>query len=475
MKICPYCRQEVLGEDKFCGWCGKKLPGEPSEEERKIVEKIREEARKEDLKRKKIREREREEKMVKLIKERAEEKVKEIEKVKSKREQIIEKLTEVPSGEEERREEFLKMLGMKKKPELKAKMPSPLKIKEKEVIFRPVPVAKPSNFEKIWIRTIILILVLSVLSGILIFGLDILKLKEKPVPPPAGGTTTEGILPPGEKPPEELIIPLSLLQTQESITLEIPSLDKLPLFFSDFLKSGLKEKVFTRILIKNLEENKIVDLEDFLKTIKVTAPASFYQTLKPDFTLFIYSPQTLQIGFIAEIKENKKEELKNLLSSWEKEMQADFEPLFVLFGKEKLMVAHPFIDRIYLGENFRYTTFYQESFGMCYGTLKDRYFIFTTSGETMLRLIEYKAELTKDLKEGDRETEVEILQTWLANDPKIYPEGLVTGNFGALTKKAVVRFQQKFSEDILKPWGLVEGTGIVDKSTREKLNEVYRR
>ncbi|NCO46523.1 MAG: hypothetical protein GW890_09095, partial [Vibrio sp.] len=206
---------------------------------------------------------------------------------------------------------------------------------------------------------------------------------------------------------------------------------------------------FTRILIKNLEENKIVSLKEFLEAAKVETPEGFYLTLKPDLTLFTFAPEGRQLGFMAEIKEEKN--LRSLLTLWEKEIVADFSPFFSLLGKEKLMVSHPLKDKAYLGQTFRYTTFYQENLGMCYGIIpapmqsgqdKKDYFIFTTSEAIMLKLIEYKAELTKDLKMGDRETEVEILQTWLAKDPKIYPEALVTGFFGTLTQSAIIRFQQ---------------------------------
>lgn len=49
-------------------------------------------------------------------------------------------------------------------------------------------------------------------------------------------------------------------------------------------------------------------------------------------------------------------------------------------------------------------------------------------------------------------------------DPNIYPEGKVTGYFGSLTKKAVLRFQDQYDLGI---------TGFVDLDTREKLNEIY--
>jgi len=143
-------------------------------------------------------------------------------------------------------------------------------------------------------------------------------------------------------------------------------------------------------------------------------------------------------------------------------------------GKEKLMAEHSFQSVTRSGQNYRYLTFFQESFGISYGLIKD-YFIFTTSQKSMIELIDHKVEITEELKKGDRGTEVEILQNWLAKDIKIYPEGIVTGYYGSLSQIAVKRFQQKYSEEILKPWGYVEGTGMVDEATKKKLNEVYKR
>ncbi|MEK7503497.1 MAG: ABC transporter substrate-binding protein [Patescibacteria group bacterium] len=81
-------------------------------------------------------------------------------------------------------------------------------------------------------------------------------------------------------------------------------------------------------------------------------------------------------------------------------------------------------------------------------------------------------EFKSELKIGSRGAEVTALQTCLARDPEIYPEGQITGSFGAQTKTAVIRFQEKYKESILKPGGLTQGTGTVGKSTRTKLTEV---
>jgi len=80
---------------------------------------------------------------------------------------------------------------------------------------------------------------------------------------------------------------------------------------------------------------------------------------------------------------------------------------------------------------------------------------------------------TKTLRKGTQDKEeVEKLQEFLKQDPEVYPEGLVTGYYGPLTEKAVRKFQEKHAEDVLKPLGLSEGTGVVGEKTIGKMNKV---
>ena len=49
--------------------------------------------------------------------------------------------------------------------------------------------------------------------------------------------------------------------------------------------------------------------------------------------------------------------------------------------------------------------------------------------------------IARQLDLGTSGSDVTELQTYLSRSPAIYPEGLVTGYFGRLTKAAVERFQ----------------------------------
>ncbi len=55
----------------------------------------------------------------------------------------------------------------------------------------------------------------------------------------------------------------------------------------------------------------------------------------------------------------------------------------------------------------------------------------------------YADTLTRQLQVGMRGSDVSSLQSFLANDRTLYPQGLVTGYFGYLTKSAVSNFQSR--------------------------------
>lgn len=71
--------------------------------------------------------------------------------------------------------------------------------------------------------------------------------------------------------------------------------------------------------------------------------------------------------------------------------------------------------------------------------------------------------LTRALQLGSSGDDVSALQTFLAKNPELYPEGLVTGYYGSLTVKAVRRFQAMYG---------ISQVGRVGPMTLQKLNEL---
>ncbi|MBU4298793.1 peptidoglycan-binding protein [Patescibacteria group bacterium] len=73
-------------------------------------------------------------------------------------------------------------------------------------------------------------------------------------------------------------------------------------------------------------------------------------------------------------------------------------------------------------------------------------------------------QLKSNLKSGSEGKEVEELQKCLAQDKEVYPLGKIDGRFDTLTKKAIIRFQEKYK---------IEGeNGKVLAKTRTKINEI---
>lgn len=75
---------------------------------------------------------------------------------------------------------------------------------------------------------------------------------------------------------------------------------------------------------------------------------------------------------------------------------------------------------------------------------------------------------TKYLTRGSKGAAVTALQTYLAQDSSLYPEGLVTGFYGAATAAAVGRFQLKYGITTASD----QAFGSVGPKTRAKLNSL---
>jgi len=74
-------------------------------------------------------------------------------------------------------------------------------------------------------------------------------------------------------------------------------------------------------------------------------------------------------------------------------------------------------------------------------------------------------EIIQGLREGSEGDQVTLLQTLLAADAALYPEGRITGYFGPLTRRALQRFQARAG---------LETVGFIGPRTRAELNKLIR-
>ena len=89
------------------------------------------------------------------------------------------------------------------------------------------------------------------------------------------------------------------------------------------------------------------------------------------------------------------------------------------------------------------------------------------SGKATIRL----PKLSGPFSIGMESEQVKVLQQYLAQDKDVYPEGIVSGYYGNLTRKAVERFQKKYGIVSSGTPGTT-GYGLAGPSTRAKIQEV---
>lgn len=96
-------------------------------------------------------------------------------------------------------------------------------------------------------------------------------------------------------------------------------------------------------------------------------------------------------------------------------------------------------------------------------------------------VISATSDFSRTLYVGMRGEDVRALQKFLNTDPETRvaesgagSSGNETDYFGGATKRAIIKFQEKYREDILAPVGLTAGLGIFGPKTKEKISMLQK-
>jgi hypothetical protein len=353
------------------------------ETERKIeVEKERQEVEKE--RRETEKERWELEQRMKTFEEKEENLKKEEEKIDQKIEDLKKKIEEIekklprelieeiekPEIEEEKVEfEIPKIEERPEVPEIEEKP---------EIKIEKLP-KKPPKILRPLVRVLISIFFLFFISSSIWFFVS-KKITKKPVqvPPPeipSPTPLTEEI----QKP--EILIPPAIISFDFEKEIEIKEKEEIEKKILEELGSEIEEGGMERVVIKNLSENRLINLKEILDAFQIWSPEGILEKVE-SFDLGIYSQKEgKRIILVAKIKEGEKlDELKD----WEGKIEK--EGVFVS-GKKITTLYKKFRGISIKGEGVRFLTISRNDLGICY-SLINNYFVFSESLNGMEKVIE---------------------------------------------------------------------------------------
>ncbi len=275
--------------------------------------------------------------------------------------------------------------------------PEPEKLEEeiKEKIFLSELPPKQSSLEKFLTRLTIVLITVFVFGFFYWFFVLKPKVSIPPAVPPNGST-------PAPQPEIPLIIPpASLISVEKTLTIEFSERNEeikaiIQRTIEHLSKENLSEGVFSRLLFKNVSQNKFASLKDISQALRIEVPEELFQKLEENWTLAVYSQkQGKRLALVSKVKE--KEGLQEILNNWETKINKD--GLFIN-GQKIPAILPSFKTAFEQKTDFRYLSLSKEDSGVCYAWAFDDYFVMTTSFESMKKMIaKLKTELSPALKE----------------------------------------------------------------------------
>lgn len=142
---------------------------------------------------------------------------------------------------------------------------------------------------------------------------------------------------------------------------------------------------FDRLLIEDIPNNNSWGIEELFNNYSVITPLDFYKKIDSSKSnIFTYSAKNRNdFGFIVPLTT----ELKSEMLLWENTLEGNMGIFYTTLGKESAPTRNIFKETTVRGDTFRYVSYTEPYLGTCW-SIKDNYLIFTTSGESMIKIFD---------------------------------------------------------------------------------------
>lgn len=140
----------------------------------------------------------------------------------------------------------------------------------------------------------------------------------------------------------------------------------------------------TRVLVEDIASSTSWGIKEFFDNYEVAVPFGFYEKMRNnESNIFIYSAKNRNdFGFIIPLDNVVDSEML----SWESTLEGDMWDFYKLLGKETVS-SESFKSAKAGNDNFRYISYKEPYLGACW-SIKDNYLIFTSSGESMIKIFD---------------------------------------------------------------------------------------
>lgn len=337
------------------------------------------------------------------------------EKALNKEAEIRKRLAEIQQKESSEREDFLRRIEKRGGEEEVSEQesiapPTPANTrKETEEFFRPTP-QKPTTFSKYFSRILAFMVTLSLLAGTLFLiywyiflrtpPQEMIFCKKENQEIPVQEWTEERCSPPIVEP--EIPIPDSLIRLDYQIDsikeFGISNEEEIKIYLRQVMQESedFAKESFVRIIMKDLNNRRTVQLEEFLRSFNVKAINNFYNMLDPEFTLAFFieekdNEKIPSIVMVTNITADDPENFVTIMKYWQDTIENDMETFIEFFRSEEINPKEEkFWERVsYPNQDIRCLTSLNNTSDryICYSITSNNQFVLANSPESVQKTI----------------------------------------------------------------------------------------